>query len=193
MLLQILLSLHGPPTPAGLAGQAMRAVEVPIYDFTRHQRSAETRRVEPADVVILEVRRRASARPACGASAGKTSQRASWSQRDSTCRTANEAPNCFRGVLDTWLVSQEHRMSWPVEGLPCVSPSAATDLELLTSKPVTHLCSASVSALSGRTLVSSTPSLMAASVQHPPSLHGVLCAPHRTSLKVQPMAGAGKS
>ena len=58
MLLQILLSLHGPPTlTAGLAGQAMRAVEVPIYDFTRHQRSAETRRVEPADVVILEVRR----------------------------------------------------------------------------------------------------------------------------------------
>ena len=58
---------------AGLAGQAMRAVEVPIYDFTRHQRSAETRRVEPADVVILEVRRRTSAHPACGASAAKTS------------------------------------------------------------------------------------------------------------------------
>ena len=36
--------------------QAMRAVEVPIYDFTRHQRSRDTRRVEPADVVILEVR-----------------------------------------------------------------------------------------------------------------------------------------
>ena len=35
--------------------QALRAVEIPIYDFTRHQRSAETRRVEPADVVILEV------------------------------------------------------------------------------------------------------------------------------------------
>ena len=34
----------------------MRAVEVPIYDFTRHQRSRDTRRVEPADVVILEVR-----------------------------------------------------------------------------------------------------------------------------------------
>ncbi len=34
----------------------MRAVEIPIYDFTRHQRSSETRRVEPADVVILEVR-----------------------------------------------------------------------------------------------------------------------------------------
>ncbi|KAK9826746.1 hypothetical protein WJX81_004221 [Elliptochloris bilobata] len=34
--------------------KAMRAVEVPIYDFTRHQRSSETRRVEPADVVILE-------------------------------------------------------------------------------------------------------------------------------------------
>jgi len=31
-----------------------RPVEVPIYDFTRHQRSEETRRVEPADVVIIE-------------------------------------------------------------------------------------------------------------------------------------------
>ena len=34
--------------------QAMKTVEVPIYDFTKHQRSTETRRVEPADVVILE-------------------------------------------------------------------------------------------------------------------------------------------
>lgn len=32
----------------------MKPVEVPIYDFSRHQRSTETRRVEPADVVIVE-------------------------------------------------------------------------------------------------------------------------------------------
>ncbi len=32
----------------------MRAVDVPIYDFTLHQRSREVRRVEPADVVIIE-------------------------------------------------------------------------------------------------------------------------------------------
>ena len=32
----------------------MRAVDVPIYDFATHQRSAEVRRVEPADVVIIE-------------------------------------------------------------------------------------------------------------------------------------------
>lgn len=32
----------------------MRAVEVPIYDFSTHQRSNEARRVEPADVVIIE-------------------------------------------------------------------------------------------------------------------------------------------
>ncbi|EIE19251.1 putative uracil phosphoribosyl transferase [Coccomyxa subellipsoidea C-169] len=32
----------------------MRAVDVPIYDFTLHERSAEVRRVEPADVVIVE-------------------------------------------------------------------------------------------------------------------------------------------
>jgi len=44
------------PSPRAGGAQAMRAVEIPIYDFTRHQRSSETRRVEPADVVILEVR-----------------------------------------------------------------------------------------------------------------------------------------
>lgn len=32
----------------------MKAVEVPIYDFATHQRSAEVRHVEPADVVIIE-------------------------------------------------------------------------------------------------------------------------------------------
>ena len=32
----------------------MEAVDVPIYDFSKHQRSAQTRRVEPADVIILE-------------------------------------------------------------------------------------------------------------------------------------------
>ena len=32
----------------------MRSVEVPIYDFTMHQRSCEVRHVEPADVVIIE-------------------------------------------------------------------------------------------------------------------------------------------
>ncbi|BDA43816.1 Uridine kinase-like protein 4 [Coccomyxa sp. Obi] len=32
----------------------MTAVDVPIYDFTSHQRSREVRRVEPADVVIIE-------------------------------------------------------------------------------------------------------------------------------------------
>ena len=34
--------------------QAMQAVQVPVYDFTLHQRAHETRRVEPADVVIIE-------------------------------------------------------------------------------------------------------------------------------------------
>jgi uridine kinase len=34
--------------------QAMRAVNVPEYDFTLHQRSNTCRRVEPADVVIIE-------------------------------------------------------------------------------------------------------------------------------------------
>ena len=34
--------------------QAMQAVQVPVYDFTLHQRAQETRRVEPADVVIIE-------------------------------------------------------------------------------------------------------------------------------------------
>lgn len=32
----------------------MQAIDVPVYDFNRHQRSSETRRVEPADVVLLE-------------------------------------------------------------------------------------------------------------------------------------------
>ena len=34
--------------------QAMRAVEVPQYSFERHEREAQTRHVEPADVVIVE-------------------------------------------------------------------------------------------------------------------------------------------
>lgn len=35
--------------------QAMQAVDVPVYDFTTHQRSTtETRRVEPADVIVIE-------------------------------------------------------------------------------------------------------------------------------------------
>ena len=34
--------------------KSMRQVEVPEYDFTTHQRSASTRRVPPADVVIVE-------------------------------------------------------------------------------------------------------------------------------------------
>jgi len=34
--------------------QHMQQVDVPIYDFITHQRSSETRRVEPADVVIIE-------------------------------------------------------------------------------------------------------------------------------------------
>ena len=34
--------------------QAMQAVDVPAYDFTTHQRSSQCRRVEPADVVIIE-------------------------------------------------------------------------------------------------------------------------------------------
>lgn len=32
----------------------MKAVEVPIYDFTTHSRSGKTQHVEPADVVIME-------------------------------------------------------------------------------------------------------------------------------------------
>ena len=34
--------------------QAMQPVQIPVYDFTLHQRAQETRRVEPADVVIIE-------------------------------------------------------------------------------------------------------------------------------------------
>ena len=33
----------------------MQPVEVPVYDFATHQRSmTETRRVEPADVIVIE-------------------------------------------------------------------------------------------------------------------------------------------
>ena len=32
----------------------MQAVDIPTYDFTRHQRSDDSRRVEPADVIIIE-------------------------------------------------------------------------------------------------------------------------------------------
>jgi len=39
---------------AAMLAQNMKAVEVPIYDFATHQRSQEVRRVEPADVVIIE-------------------------------------------------------------------------------------------------------------------------------------------
>lgn len=31
-----------------------QAFDVPVYDFATHQRSSETRRVMPADVVVLE-------------------------------------------------------------------------------------------------------------------------------------------
>ena len=34
--------------------QHMQQVDVPTYDFISHQRSSATRRVEPADVVIIE-------------------------------------------------------------------------------------------------------------------------------------------
>ena len=34
--------------------QQLRQVDIPVYDFIKHQRSSETRRVEPADVVIIE-------------------------------------------------------------------------------------------------------------------------------------------
>ena len=34
--------------------QAMKAVEVPIYDFSSHQRAQHTQHVEPSDVVIIE-------------------------------------------------------------------------------------------------------------------------------------------
>jgi uridine kinase len=37
-----------------LALKAGHAVEVPIYDFVRHRRTARTRRVEPQPVVVLE-------------------------------------------------------------------------------------------------------------------------------------------
>lgn len=31
-----------------------KAVEIPVYDFKRHQRDSQTRKVNPADVVIME-------------------------------------------------------------------------------------------------------------------------------------------
>ena len=34
--------------------QQLQPADVPIYDFSTHQRSAETRRVLPADVVVIE-------------------------------------------------------------------------------------------------------------------------------------------
>ncbi|KAK9820274.1 hypothetical protein WJX72_008479 [[Myrmecia] bisecta] len=34
--------------------KAMKHVDVPIYDFTTHQRSSETQLVQPADVIIME-------------------------------------------------------------------------------------------------------------------------------------------
>ena len=45
---------HAYPLRILILAQNMRAVDVPIYDFATHQRSAEVRRVEPADVVIIE-------------------------------------------------------------------------------------------------------------------------------------------
>ena len=42
-------------TNVSLASQAMQAIDVPVYDFTTHQRSqTQTRRVEPADVIVIE-------------------------------------------------------------------------------------------------------------------------------------------
>ena len=43
-----------PAAPCACCLQAMRAVDVPIYDFATHSRSSETRHVEPADVVMIE-------------------------------------------------------------------------------------------------------------------------------------------
>jgi uridine kinase len=34
--------------------QEGRSVEVPVYNFATHQRSQQTRHVEPADVIIVE-------------------------------------------------------------------------------------------------------------------------------------------
>ena len=38
----------------GFVLQAMKPVNVPTYDFTLHQRSTQTRRAEPADVIVVE-------------------------------------------------------------------------------------------------------------------------------------------
>lgn len=38
----------------GCVLQRMQAIDVPVYDFSKHQRSPESRRVEAADVVLLE-------------------------------------------------------------------------------------------------------------------------------------------
>ena len=46
--------MEGLHVRAHVMRQGMKAVEVPIYDFTMHQRSSAVRRVEPADVVIIE-------------------------------------------------------------------------------------------------------------------------------------------
>lgn len=42
------------PCLSPLVPQNGQAVDVPEYDFTKHQRSSETTRMEPADVVIIE-------------------------------------------------------------------------------------------------------------------------------------------
>lgn len=46
------LALGLPPRHANV--QSGRATDVPNYDFTKHSRTDEPRRVEPADVVIIE-------------------------------------------------------------------------------------------------------------------------------------------
>lgn len=46
------MALGLPPRHANV--QSGRATDVPNYDFTKHSRTDEPRRVEPADVVIIE-------------------------------------------------------------------------------------------------------------------------------------------
>ncbi len=52
-LLPLSLPLAFPPSLLSFL-QAMRVVDVPIYDFTTHRRAAVTRRVPPANVIIIE-------------------------------------------------------------------------------------------------------------------------------------------
>ncbi len=54
MCLQALPRLLAPKGVISGVSQEGKGADVPIYDFTLHRRSTETKKMDPADVVIIE-------------------------------------------------------------------------------------------------------------------------------------------